>query len=104
MGKYRDLCSTSLIVDLNPLNIGGYMIHVIDISDLPAPENGVDGYTLSFNNCSCSFNPKLFNCACCQNNGCQCGERHRNQCVRCGHMEQCGIKPWIFGPAFNSTN
>ncbi|WAR27925.1 hypothetical protein MAR_013629 [Mya arenaria] len=25
---------------------------------------------------------------------CQCGRTHRNQCVACDHLDQCGNKPW----------
>lgn len=72
-------------------------------SALPAPDLGVDGYTLALSDCKCLFDHTRSNCACCQNNGCQCDERHQNQCVRCGHMEQCGNKPWLFGPAFSTS-
>ncbi|XP_052219253.1 von Willebrand factor D and EGF domain-containing protein-like [Dreissena polymorpha] len=72
-------------------------------SPQPAPENGVDGFTNVFDDCPCKYDPtKGSVCACCKEdvNACQCGPDHRNQCVDCSHMEQCGNKPWIFGPPF----
>ena len=79
------------------------LFYCIFVSDAPSPDKGVDGYTLSFSKCACAYDQDMFNCACCQNNGCQCGEKYRNQCVHCGHLEQCGNKAWIFGPPFNTT-
>lgn len=68
-------------------------------SALPGPDNGVDGFTLALADCECVYDPsRPQKCACCQNNGCQCGPEHRNQCVDCSHLEHCGSKPWIFGP------
>ncbi|WAR27906.1 hypothetical protein MAR_013610 [Mya arenaria] len=67
---------------------------------LAAPDNGVDGYTTAINDCECKFDPSQSNCGCCREGmgACQCGRTHRNQCVACDHMDQCGNKPWIFGP------
>ncbi|KAL4219743.1 hypothetical protein ACF0H5_020157 [Mactra antiquata] len=69
---------------------------------LPGPDYGVDGYTLALSDCTCLFDETKTNCACCQENvnACQCPAEHRNQCVNCDHMDQCGNKSWIFGPAF----
>lgn len=64
----------------------------------PAPEFGVDGWTFSLTGCACAFDWSRDNCACCQNGGCQCSTRFRNQCVPCGHPEVCGTKPDVFGP------
>ncbi|XP_045199354.2 von Willebrand factor D and EGF domain-containing protein-like [Mercenaria mercenaria] len=65
----------------------------------PAPDMGLDGYTLALADCTCLFDTTKYNCACCQNHeSCQCGAEHKNQCVDCKHMDQCGKKPWIFGP------
>ncbi|WAR27901.1 VWDE-like protein [Mya arenaria] len=67
---------------------------------LAAPDNGVDGYTTAINDCECKFDRSQSNCGCCREGmgACQCGRTHRNQCVACDHMDQCGNKPWIFGP------
>ncbi|XP_067669950.1 von Willebrand factor D and EGF domain-containing protein-like [Haliotis asinina] len=62
-----------------------------------SPENGVDGWTLSFTGCQCAFDPSRTDCACCQNEGCLCGLEHRNQCSPCGRPEVCGSKPDVFG-------
>ncbi|XP_053404804.1 uncharacterized protein LOC123555193 [Mercenaria mercenaria] len=65
----------------------------------PSPEMGLDGYTLALADCTCMYDTTLYNCACCQNHeSCQCGAEHKNQCVDCKHMDQCGKKPWLFGP------
>lgn len=70
----------------------------------PGPDMGIDGYTLALADCQCNFDQTKYNCACCHSElkSCQCGPKHRNQCVACDHMDQCGNKPWIFGPAFPS--
>ena len=81
-----------------------WSLSVFIFTALQAPNNGVDGYTLALADCTCTFDTSRSNCACCQNNGCQCDESHQNQCVQCGHMDQCGNKPWIYGPAFPTTN
>ncbi|KAK3583347.1 hypothetical protein CHS0354_038960 [Potamilus streckersoni] len=67
---------------------------------LAAPDYGVDGFTLVFADCKCLFDESKSDCACCQNDGVQCGPTHKNQCVETGHLERCGSRPDIYGPPF----
>ncbi|XP_061164836.1 von Willebrand factor D and EGF domain-containing protein-like [Saccostrea echinata] len=58
----------------------------------------VDHFTAAFTGCRCPYNINLFDCACCQNGGCQCGEVQSNQCTDCNNMELCGTNPGLFPP------
>ncbi|XP_061164841.1 von Willebrand factor D and EGF domain-containing protein-like [Saccostrea echinata] len=58
----------------------------------------VDHYTATFTGCRCPYNTNLFDCACCQNGGCQCGEVQPNQCTDCHNKAMCGKNPGLFPP------
>lgn len=56
----------------------------------------IDHYTATFTGCRCPYNNHLYDCACCQNGGCQCGEVQRNQCYDCYSKALCGLYPNLF--------
>ncbi|XP_074657383.1 uncharacterized protein LOC141910590 [Tubulanus polymorphus] len=58
----------------------------------------IDPWTRTETGCSCPWAPDSSDCACCQNYGCLCPERNRNQCHQCGRPQQCGQKQHVFGP------
>nr|XP_034300143.1 von Willebrand factor D and EGF domain-containing protein-like [Crassostrea gigas] len=58
----------------------------------------IDHYTATFTGCRCPYNTNLFDCACCQNGGCQCGEIQPNQCTNCNNKALCGSNPGLFPP------
>lgn len=58
----------------------------------------IDHYTATFTGCRCPYNTNLFDCACCQNGGCQCGEIQANQCTDCNSKALCGSNPGLFPP------
>ncbi|KAK6167129.1 hypothetical protein SNE40_021227 [Patella caerulea] len=64
---------------------------------LVSPEFGIDGWTKNLDGCQCPYNPFRYNCACCQNGACHCGERNINQCAPCWNIGVCGSKPDVFG-------
>ncbi|XP_050419419.1 von Willebrand factor D and EGF domain-containing protein isoform X2 [Patella vulgata] len=64
---------------------------------LVSPEFGIDGWTKSLDGCQCPYNQFRYNCACCQNGACHCGERNINQCAPCWNTGVCGSKPDVFG-------
>nr|XP_022324268.1 von Willebrand factor D and EGF domain-containing protein-like isoform X2 [Crassostrea virginica] len=58
----------------------------------------IDHYTAAFTGCRCPYNTNLYDCACCQNGGCQCGETQPNQCTDCNNRALCGSNPALFPP------
>ncbi|XP_056012796.1 von Willebrand factor D and EGF domain-containing protein-like isoform X1 [Ostrea edulis] len=58
----------------------------------------VDHYTATFSGCRCPYNINVYDCACCQNGGCQCGEIQPNQCTDCNNKALCGTNPGLFPP------
>nr|XP_034300140.1 von Willebrand factor D and EGF domain-containing protein isoform X3 [Crassostrea gigas] len=56
----------------------------------------IDHYTATFTGCRCPYNTHPYDCACCQNGGCQCGEVQRNQCYDCNNKTLCGLYPTLF--------
>ncbi|XP_056012794.1 von Willebrand factor D and EGF domain-containing protein-like [Ostrea edulis] len=58
----------------------------------------IDHYTATFSGCRCPYNINVYDCACCQNGGCQCGEIQPNQCTDCNNKALCGTNPGLFPP------
>ena len=55
-----------------------------------------DFYTREVTGCQCYFDMDNFDCACCQNSGCQCSKSNLHQCVQCGMGSQCGLRKYTY--------
>jgi hypothetical protein len=64
------------------------------LAELPELEdNPIDQWTQSKTGGACWYDRSQTSaCAVCRKGGCQCGRQNANQCVQCGHLEQCGLK------------
>ncbi|XP_060067975.1 von Willebrand factor D and EGF domain-containing protein-like [Ylistrum balloti] len=55
----------------------------------------INHYTASRSGCQCGFDKTRFDCACCRNEGCQCGDARPNLCTNCENIDFCATYPDI---------
>lgn len=87
----QSLMINIIILELKAFTNKKKYSHLFDFAE-------IDHYTATFTGCRCPYNTNLFDCACCQNGGCQCGEIQANQCTNCNNKALCGSNPGLFPP------